>query len=67
MTNETHSFTQRLNAIIETLSVALIDAEKFEKGNDAAGKRLRAVIQETKTALQVYRIEIQIERNSRKS
>ena len=67
MTEQSHLFTDRLNAIIETLTAALVDAEKFDKGNDAAGKRLRAVAQETKAALHAYRVQVQEERNSRKA
>jgi hypothetical protein len=45
----------------------LADAEKFEAGNDAAGRRIRAAAQLAKTDLQELRKQIQEERNSRKA
>ena len=58
---------QKLQNIIELLNSTLADAEKFESGNDAAGKRVRAVAQNVKADLQTLRQEIQAERNSRKA
>jgi hypothetical protein len=61
------TFISQLNEIIETLSAAKEDAQKFDAGNDAAGKRLRAMAQAAKTQLQNLRVTVQNERNSRKS
>lgn len=58
---------QKLETLITLLTESLADAEKFDSGNDAAGRRIRAVAQTAKTGLQNLRKEIQEERNSRKS
>ena len=57
----------QLQEIITFLTESLQDAEKFDSGNDAAGRRLRAACQETKTRLQQLRLDVQAERNSRKA
>ena len=59
-------FKAQLNDLINELTLALQDAEKFDSGNDTAGKRLRAIAQETKAKLHKMRSDIQQERNSRK-
>ena len=58
---------QKLQELIDQLTASLADAEKFEAGNDAAGKRVRAVAQSVKNDLQTLRLDIQAERNSRKA
>ena len=58
---------QKLQQLVNTLTEALSDAEKFDGGNDAAGRRVRAAAQEVKTELQALRQQIQAERNSRKN
>lgn len=58
---------QKLETLIALLTESLVDAEKFDSGNDAAGRRIRAVAQTAKTDLQNLRKEIQEERNSRKN
>ncbi len=58
--------TIELTQIIACLTDALEDAEKFDSGNDTAGKRLRASAQEAKTRLHQFRLNIQQERNTRK-
>ena len=61
------TYTQQLQAIIDTLTASLQDAAKFDHGVDAAGRRVRSSAQEAKTKLQELRLTIQAERNSRKS
>lgn len=58
---------QKIQELIDQLTASLVDADKFEAGNDAAGKRIRAVAQSVKNDLQALRLEIQAERNSRKA
>ena len=58
--------TQTIQSLIETLTLALEDAGKFDRGQDAAGKRLRAVLQEVKSSCQDARLSIQEIRNSKK-
>lgn len=61
------TYTQQLQAIIDQLTEALVDAQKFDQGVDAAGKRLRSTSQKTRTDLQQLRSSVQAERNSRKA
>tara|TARA_Y100001973_G_scaffold73212_1_gene106772 strand:+ start:122 stop:319 length:198 start_codon:yes stop_codon:yes gene_type:complete len=61
------TYSQQLQAIIDTLTNSLQDAAKFDTGVDAAGRRVRSSAQEAKTKLQELRLAIQAERNSRKS
>lgn len=61
------NFTTQLENIINTLTTALEDAQKFDDGIDAAGKRLRASSQDAKNKLQELRLTVQAERNSRKN
>ena len=60
-------FEQRLQEIINTLTSSLEDAKKFDQNNDAAGRRIRAAAQQAKNDLQQLRLDVQSERNSRKS
>lgn len=60
-------FKSQLQQIIELLTSALEDAEKFDTNNDAAGRRVRGFAQEAKTKLQELRVDIQNERNQRKA
>lgn len=61
------SVKQELENLISTLSSALTDAEKHETGNNAAGGRVRKVLQTTTTVCKELRKTIQEERNSRKT
>jgi Skp family chaperone for outer membrane proteins len=58
---------QKINEIITNLTDALTDAEKFDSGNDAAGRRIRNAAQTAKADLQELRKLVQEERNSRKA
>ena len=61
------SYRQNLQEIIDLLSLALQDANKFDEGSDAAGKRIRQAAQTAKNSLQEFRLAVQAERNSRKA
>ena len=54
-----------LENIIDTLTTALPDAEKHDRGNSAAGTRVRKALQSVKAAAQEARITVQNEKNSR--
>ena len=60
-------FEQRLQEIIDSLTASLEDAKKFDQNNDAAGRRIRGAAQQAKNDLHQLRLDIQTERNSRKS
>ena len=60
-------FKAQLQQIIDNLNAAIEDAEKFDSGNDSAGRRVRAASQEAKSNLQQLRLDIQAERNNRKA
>jgi len=61
------TYTQTLQAIIDDLSAALADSQKFDQGVDIAGQRLRSKTQATRNQLKEFRKTIQAERNSRKN
>lgn len=55
----------KLDELIDLLESARSDYNKFyDKGNSAAGTRVRKVMQEVKTAAQDLRIDIQNTKNS---
>ena len=55
----------KLEELIALLEEARADYDKFyEKGNSAAGTRVRKVMQEVKNAAQDLRIDIQNTKNS---
>lgn len=60
-------YKQKLSNIIDQLTAALEDANKFDQNNDSAGRRVRSAAQQARNDLQNLRLEIQTERNSRKS
>ena len=60
-------YKSQLNTIIESLQEALADAEKFDAGNDSAGRRLRSKSQAVRNALKTLRNNVQAERNERKA
>ena len=57
---------EAISALAEKLECCKLDAEKFERGNDSAGKRIRACLMELSKASKELRAAIQEERNSRK-
>ena len=55
----------KLEELIALLEEARADYDKFyEKGNNAAGTRVRKVMQEVKSAAQEIRIDVQNTKNS---
>ena len=55
----------RLDELITLLEEARSDYDKFyEKGNNAAGTRVRKVMQEVKAAAQEIRVDVQNTKNS---
>ena len=55
----------KLEELIALLEEARADYDKFyEKGNNAAGTRVRKVMQEVKNAAQDLRVDIQNTKNS---
>jgi hypothetical protein len=56
----------QLQEILTLITEAIQDAEKFDAGNDTAGKRLRVAAQKAKTKLHQLRLDVQAERNTRK-
>jgi hypothetical protein len=59
------SATDSLQSIIDSLTAALPDAEKFDRGTAAAGTRLRKAAQEGKSALQDLRVSVQATKKAR--
>lgn len=57
---------QKVEKIQSLLDQVKIDAEKFEKGNSAAGTRVRKSLQEIKTLSQNLRLQVTEVKNSRK-
>lgn len=47
-----------IQVLVDLVHSAQVDAEKFEKGNSAAGTRLRKKMQEVKTIAQEIRTEV---------
>ena len=56
---------QNLEQIVNALQEALADADKFDEGNAAAGRRVRKAAQDARTALFDLRKQVSAEANSR--
>jgi hypothetical protein len=52
--------------MIDTLTQSLSDADRFDRGQDKAGQRLRSTASDISKKLKTLRIDIQTERASRK-
>lgn len=50
--------------MIDDLTEALVDAAKHDKGNSAAGTRVRKAMQNSKAAAQDVRIKVQADKNA---
>ena len=50
--------------MIDDLTAALVDAVKHDKGNNAAGTRVRKAMQEAKAAAQAVRVQVQSDKNA---
>lgn len=59
------SVKELMSNMIATLTAALPDADKHDKGNSAAGTRVRKALQSVKAAAQEVRVKVQNEKNSR--
>ena len=53
-----------VQAMIDDLTAALVDAAKHDKGNSAAGTRVRKAMQESKAAAQAVRVQVQNDKNN---
>ena len=60
------SAVETVTNLINTLTASLVDAEKHDKGVDAASARLRKTAQVVATECKDFRKGIQEERNARK-
>lgn len=58
---------QRIQSMIDQLQASLPDADRFDRGQNAAGIRLRKLAQEVKTECHSLRKDIQTIRDSRKN
>lgn len=56
----------KVTSLNNLLSNAIADAAKFDRGNDAAGRRLRKACMEAARACKSMRADIQEVRNNRK-
>lgn len=56
-----------LEQMITLLTDAISDADKFDRGQDAAGQRLRAVLSTIASSSKTFRKEIQDIRTARKA
>ena len=52
------SVHQSLATLVETLNAALVDAEKCDRGNKAAGTRVRAAAQDAVVGLKELRKQV---------
>lgn len=55
---------EKINEMVEIINAAMIDAEKFDKGNNAAGTRVRKAMQEIKTKAQEVRVAVSETKNA---
>tara|TARA_X000001036_G_C20672074_1_gene802840 strand:+ start:1543 stop:1722 length:180 start_codon:yes stop_codon:yes gene_type:complete len=53
-----------VQTMIDDLTAALSDAVKHDKGNAAAGTRVRKAMQEAKSAAQAVRTQVQADKNA---
>jgi hypothetical protein len=60
------SIADQMQKIRDTLDVAQEDAEKFDKGNNAAGTRVRKAALEAKKGLDAIRKDVSAAKNARK-
>ena len=57
------SIEAKVQAIVDGLTVAVDDAAKFDKGNSAAGTRVRKAAMEATKSLKSVRTEVQSIKN----
>jgi len=58
------SVADMVQGMIDTLNEALVDAGKHDRGNSAAGTRVRKAMQATKNTAQDVRKQVQADKNA---
>jgi hypothetical protein len=58
------SVADMVQGMIDTLNEALVDAGKHDRGNSAAGTRVRKAMQATKNCAQDVRKQVQADKNA---
>ncbi len=58
------SIESNLQSVVDGLTAAVADAAKFDKGNSAAGTRVRKAAMEATKALKGIRTDVQAIKNS---
>ena len=58
------SVADMVQGMIDTLNEALVDAGKHDRGNSAAGTRVRKAMQAMKSAAQDVRVKVQADKNA---
>ncbi|MDE0708230.1 MAG: hypothetical protein OSB33_04705 [Candidatus Poseidoniales archaeon] len=58
------SVADMVQGMIDTLNEALVDAGKHDRGNSAAGTRVRKAMQSTKNSAQAVRKQVQSDKNA---
>ena len=58
------SVADMVQGMIDTLNEALVAAGKHDRGNSAAGTRVRKAMQATKGAAQDVRVQVQNDKNA---
>ena len=59
------SVADMVQGMIDELNEAMADAAKHDRGNSAAGTRVRKVMQSMKSAAQDVRVQVQADKSSR--
>lgn len=62
-----HNIAAELTSIADELGDAIIDAQKFDKGNDAAGTRVRKAANEARSRLLGLRLMVSEVRHEREN
>ena len=65
--SEDNQYKQIILRLATTLAEAADDADKFDRGQDAAGVRLRKLFLEISKEMKAHRLAIQDIRNTRKN
>ena len=60
------NFRDEVNAIMSVLADAVIDAEKFDKGNESAGRRARVALRDVEKRCACTRKDILAESKERR-
>ena len=59
------SVADMVQGMIDELNEAMADAAKHDRGNSAAGTRVRKAMQSMKSAAQDVRVQVQADKSSR--